>query len=50
MQRGTNAAFTGVLSNFPAITTPSNGVFSVTDNFSDLGFVPGSAFYRLLVP
>jgi autotransporter-associated beta strand protein len=26
---------------------PGGGVFSVTDNFSDLGTVPGSAYYRL---
>jgi hypothetical protein len=27
---------------------PANGVFSVTDNFSDLGTVPSSAYYRLI--
>jgi autotransporter-associated beta strand protein len=44
IQRSTN------LTDWVTILTtnaPSNGLFSFTDNFSDLGVVPSSAYYRL---
>jgi hypothetical protein len=47
VQRATNLTFTLGVSNFPAMTAPANGNVPVTDNFSDLGVVPKSAFYRL---
>jgi hypothetical protein len=50
VQRATNVTFTGGISNFPSITAPSNGAFSITDDFSDLGAAPPSAFYRLFTP
>ena len=53
VQRATNASFTGTLSNFPPVIAPTSGdvgQISVTDDFSDLGFFPESAFYRLMVP
>ena len=33
--------------NILTTNTPSNGAFSVTDNFSDLGTIPSSAYYRM---
>jgi hypothetical protein len=47
VERATNADFTLGISNFPAQTAPSGGLFSVTDNFSDLGGAPSQAYYRL---
>jgi hypothetical protein len=47
MQRATNVTFTLGVSNFPTATAPAGGNISVTDDFSDLGVVPGAAFYRL---
>lgn len=44
IQRSTN------LVDWAAIWTtnaPANGLFNYTDTFSDLGFVPGVAYYRL---
>ena len=45
VQRSTN-----LLAWVTLVTTnaPANGLFNYTDNFSDLGFVPASAYYRLL--
>jgi hypothetical protein len=47
VQRGTNVNFTGVVSNFPPVNAPTNGLFSVTDDFADIGGAPSSAYYRL---
>jgi hypothetical protein len=47
MQRSTNVLFTLGVSNFPTATAPVGGGITVMDDFSDLGAVPGSAFYRL---
>jgi hypothetical protein len=33
--------------NISTNLTPANGIINATDNFSDLGVVPGSAYYRL---
>ena len=49
-QRATNVFFTLGFTNLSTNIAPANGVFDVTDNFSDLGAVPDSAFYRLLAP
>jgi hypothetical protein len=46
VQRGTNVFFTGTLRLWDG--TPTASFFSVTDDFSDLGELPSSAFYRLL--
>jgi hypothetical protein len=44
IQRSTNLlSWAGILTT----NAPSAGVFSFTDTFSDLGGVPGSAYYRL---
>jgi hypothetical protein len=47
LERATNAAFTAGISNFPAITALPGGNVTNIDNFSDLGGVPKTAFYRL---
>jgi hypothetical protein len=47
VQRATNVTFTLGISNFPAATAPAGGNVSATDDFSDLGVAPDSAFYRL---
>ncbi|HTV63463.1 MAG TPA: Ig-like domain-containing protein, partial [Verrucomicrobiae bacterium] len=47
LQRATNVMFTAGISNFPAVTAPPGGNVSNIDNFSDLGVVPNTAFYRL---
>jgi autotransporter-associated beta strand protein len=31
-------------------TAPNSGVFQIIDNFSDLGVVPSTAYYQLLIP
>ena len=49
-QRATNVLFTSGLTNWPSIVTPSNGLFHVTDTFSDLGGIPRQAYYRLRYP
>jgi hypothetical protein len=53
VQRATNIDFTLGVTNLSTNAIDigtSDPAFSVTDNFSDLGVVPDSAFYRLLVP
>jgi hypothetical protein len=47
LERATNATFTAGISNFPAITALPGGNVTNIDNFSDLGGVPKTAFYRL---
>ena len=47
LQRATNVMFTAGISNFPAATAPPGGNVTSIDNFSDLGVVPKTAFYRL---
>jgi len=47
LQRATNVMFTAGTSNFPAATAPPGGNVRNLDNFSDLGVVPKTAFYRL---
>ena len=42
--------FNSLLVDWVTILTtnaPANGLFNYTDNFSDLGVVPSSAYYRL---
>ena len=47
LERATNVTFTAGISNFPPVTALSGGYVTNMDNFSDLGAVPGAAFYRL---
>jgi len=47
VQRATNLEFTEGVRNFPSATAPAGGAVSVTDDFSDLGSTPDTAFYRL---
>jgi hypothetical protein len=47
LERATNVTFTAGISNFPATTAPPGGNVTNIDNFSDLGVVPKTAFYRL---
>ena len=47
VQRATNVIFTLGLSNWPAMIAPPDGLFNITDNFSDLGGQPTAAYYRL---
>jgi hypothetical protein len=45
LQRSTNLIdWTAISTN----TAPTNGVYQVIDNFQDIGFVPSSAYYRML--
>ena len=45
VQRSTNlTVWAGILTT----NAPSTGLFDCTDDFSDLGVVPGSAYYRLI--
>jgi hypothetical protein len=46
-QRATDVLFTHGIKHFPTETAPVAGNVSVVDDFSDLGVVPGTAFYRL---
>jgi hypothetical protein len=51
VERATNVNFTLGFTNLSTNTvSPTNGEFTVTDTFSDLGGVPASAFYRLSAP
>jgi hypothetical protein len=50
VQRATNVVFSSGLRSWPNMLTPTNGLFQVTDDFSDLGGVPAQAFYRLSYP
>ena len=52
VQRDTNMFFTNNpgLSNFPSQTAPANGIMQEVDDFSDLGSVPSTAYYRLVSP
>jgi len=47
IQRATDVLFTAGLKSFPTVTAPAGGQVSVTDDFSDLGSVPDTAYYRL---
>ena len=47
IQRATNVLFTEGLKSFPTVTAPAGGQVSVTDDFSDLGSVPDTAYDRL---
>jgi hypothetical protein len=46
IQRATNVTFTGTLRLW-LTNAPAGGLFSVTDDFSDLGTPPPTAYYRL---
>jgi fibronectin type 3 domain-containing protein len=46
-QRATNLA-PAIWMNISTNTPATNGMFNVTDNFSDLGATPASAYYRLI--
>lgn len=45
-QRATNVEFSGTMRLWNT-NAPTNGLFQVYDDFSDLGVMPGEAYYRL---
>ena len=44
---GGTEAYKQQIQNLIASNAPVGGMFSFTDTFNDLGFTPGSAYYRL---
>ncbi len=45
VQRATNATFSGILRLWPT-NAPPDGLWRITDDFSDLSAAPGEAYYR----
>jgi hypothetical protein len=50
VQRATNLTDPVTWVPIDTNTAPNTGAFQIIDTFTDLGVVPGTAYYRLYIP